>query len=328
VPLLESQSAAARVAAEFKLTEAPYRIAASSLIGEVITVRPVPAAGVIRIIARIDDPNMAADLANRFAAEAIEVVRRAGRDEVAAVEQALQPILGESASRLEHAERAYDDFRRSARLELLTKEIETLLEQRADLMKVTVELAAARAGLDLVEREVQKRQPLTALRQNLSESPALTEAARGSTTSSRELLGLEMRREEANPVFEALDEKAATSRAEVASLERQRTQLLAGVSEKELGRLSELYQRESTLARLDLERKLARTAYEGAATRYQGARVAVLGRVPQLVVVDPALPPDRPLSRYLARNVVLGLFVGTLFGAIAVLVRQSLRAPS
>jgi uncharacterized protein involved in exopolysaccharide biosynthesis len=327
VPLLENQSVAARIAQEFKLTEPPYRLAASALIGEVITVRPVVSSGLIRIVARIDDPEVAANLANRFAAESIEAVRKAGRDEVAAIEQALQPVLSDTAAQLQKAEKSYDEFRRTARLELLTKEVGTLLDQRSDLMKVTVELAAARAGLGLVEQEVAKREQVTSLRQNVTEAPALTEAARGSTSSARELMGLEMRREESNPVFAALDEKAATTRAEVASLERQRTQLTSGVSEKELSRLSELYERESVLARLDLERKLARTAYEAAATRYQGARVAVLGRVPQLLVVDTALPPDRPLSRYLARNVLIGLAVGTLLAAIAVLAREALRAP-
>jgi len=47
-----------------------------------------------------------------------------------------------------------------------------------------------------------------------------------------------------------------------------------------------------------------------------------------LLVVDPALPPERSLGRYLARNVLLGLTVGLLLGCVIVMLRQAFIGPT
>ena len=52
-----------------------------------------------------------------------------------------------------------------------------------------------------------------------------------------------------------------------------------------------------------------------------------MGRTPQVLLVDPAVAPDRPLSRYLARNVLLGVSVGALLACVALLMRSVLTAP-
>ena len=78
------------------------------------------------------------------------------------------------------------------------------------------------------------------------------------------------------------------------------------------------------LGQLDIERRLAQKSYEDIASRHQGSRLAAIGRTPQLLVVDPALPPERPLGRYLARNALLGITVGLLLGCVIVMLRQAL----
>ena len=128
-------------------------------------------------------------------------------------------------------------------------------------------------------------------------------------------------------MFSEIDTSVAQSRAEVASLERQRTRLLeaTGLKGNQLTRLTQLYEREATLERLDLERKLARKSYEDVAAKYQGAKLATIGRTPQLQVVDPALVPNRPEGRYLVRNVLLGVLAGLLLGAVFILGRDASR---
>jgi uncharacterized protein involved in exopolysaccharide biosynthesis len=91
--------------------------------------------------------------------------------------------------------------------------------------------------------------------------------------------------------------------------------------------MTQLYERESTLVRLDSERRIARKSYEDIATRYQGTQLSAIGRAPQLIIVDPAIAPDRPVGRYLARNLVLGVTAGLLLGCVAVLLREALAAP-
>ena len=51
---------------------------------------------------------------------------------------------------------------------------------------------------------------------------------------------------------------------------------------------------------------------------------AAVGRTPHLLVVDPAIPPENAVGRYLARNTLLGLTVGILFGCLGAIVRHAL----
>ena len=127
-------------------------------------------------------------------------------------------------------------------------------------------------------------------------------------------------------MFQELDGQVAKTRAEVASLERQRARLLeaTGLKNEELVRLSQLYEREAILEQLDVQRKMARKSYEDVAARYQGAKLAAIGRTPRLQVVDAAIAPSLPVSRYLARNAMLGVVLGLLAGCIIVFGRAAL----
>ena len=143
------------------------------------------------------------------------------------------------------------------------------------------------------------------------------------------LLGLQMQREESKAVYANLNEEASRTRAHVAFLEqrRQRLAAAAGLQGSQLSRLTQFYAQESMLERLNSERRIAQDSYEQVAERYNGSRLAAVGRTPQVLLVDPAVAPDRPLSRYLARNVLLGVSVGALLACVVLLMRSALSAP-
>ncbi len=326
VPLMTTPAVAARVIEEVQL----QRYSTTALLTNVVTVRAVPESSLIRVVARLTSADEAARVANSFAAHAVTAATRAGRIDVEAIQGDLKEMLDEATGRLRASEKAYDDYRVSARVEMLAREVETLVDQRSKLMDVVVELESERARLTRLEGELGKHDRVTSLRQSVVDDPALSEVARNSGATSRELLGVQMTRETSNTVFQNLDEEAARSRVQVAFLEQQRLRLTqtAGLNGSQLARLTQLYERQSVLEQLDIERKLAQKSYQDIAARYQGSRLAAIGRTPQLLVVDPALPPERPLGRYLARNVVLGIAVGLLLGCVIVLLRQALSRPT
>ena len=247
---------------------------------------------------------------------------RAGRIDVDDIEGELKRMLDEATERLRASERAYDEFRVSARVELLRGEVEKLVDQRVELMDVTIRLEGERARLVRLEGELQKHEQVTSLKQSIVDDPALAEAAR-SVSTPRDLLGLQISREAFNRVFQNLDEEAVDTRAHVAALEQQRLRLTqtAGLEGSQLSRFTQLYGRESMLEHLGIERRLAAESYQAVATKYQGTRLAAIGRTPQLLIVDPALTPELPVSRYLARNILLGLTAGCLFGCVIVMLR-------
>ncbi len=326
VTLVTNQNVAEQTVRELKLNEAPYNLSPQALLQEVVTVRAVPASNLVRVVARLDEPELAARVANGFSDFAIDHAGKAKRSEVGAVEDDLKTMLDEATDWLKTAETAYNDYRRTAQIELVKKEVETLLAQRAELLELNVTLDAERARLASAETELSSRAPITTLKQSVVEDRTATEVARASGGSGQDLLGLEMNRQESNLVFQELDGQVAKTRAEVASLERQRARLLeaTGLKNEELVRLSQLYEREAILEQLDVQRKMARKSYEDVAARYQGARLAAIGRTPRLQVVDAAIAPSLPVSRYLARNAMLGVVLGLLAGCIIVFGRAAL----
>ena len=93
------------------------------------------------------------------------------------VEGELKTMLDQATDRMRAAETSYDDYRRTAQVELVKKEVDTLLLQRAELMKVSVDLEAERAKLARAEKELGAREPITNLRQTIVENPAAAEIA-------------------------------------------------------------------------------------------------------------------------------------------------------
>lgn len=322
VPLMTTPAVAAQVVQELNLDG----VSVDELLKVIVTVRGVPDSSFIKVVARMDDANKAAAVANSFAAHAVTAATRASQLDVDAVHDELRRMLDEATVRLRAAEKAYDDYRVTARVEMLQREVDTLVSQRGQLMDVIVELQGQRARLVRLEGDLASRDRVTSLRQGVVDDPALSEVARNTPAAPRELLNLQMTRETANAVFANLDEEAVRTRAHIAFLEQQQARLAAaaGVDGAQLTKLTQLYERQSVLEALDSERRLARKSYENVADKFQGSRLAAIGRTPHLLVVDPAIAPESALGRYLVRNTLLGLAVGILLGCVGVMVRHAL----
>ncbi len=213
----------------------------------------------------------------------------------------------ELSERLETAQKRLLDFQRTNQVDLLRGDVETLLEQRKELGALRIKLAAERGRLESAERELKARSRTTSVTKSIDSDPAMMEAAR--QRGDKDLLGLELRTESPNQVFESLDQEVATARSNVAALERQRAQLAdvnrLGAARQE--RLAALYQQENALDRLKLDFELARSAYGEASAQSQSATLQVASRSAELQVVDPAVPPDRPFAPRPVRDTLIWL---------------------
>ena len=107
-----------------------------------------------------------------------------------------------------------------------------------------------------------------------------------------------------------------------AALDRRR-----GASERgKVPQLSQLYERETRLRRLEMERDFAERMYLDIASRYQLARVQVASRGAQLQIMDRAVAPVAPLPRGIKRNVALAGMLGFCLAVVIVLFAQALQA--
>jgi uncharacterized protein involved in exopolysaccharide biosynthesis len=128
-----------------------------------------------------------------------------------------------------------------------------------------------------------------------------------------------------NPVYQTLAFQIATSRTRLAALERQQQELVTirKISAGRSRELSDLYRKQTEVARLKDAYDLSRRAYADVALRYEQSRAESIGDTVQLQIVDPAIPPDRPLPRKRVQSAGLGFTAGLLIATLIALVRAA-----
>jgi protein tyrosine kinase modulator len=323
--LVENQSLGAKVVEEFGLNREPYRLTVEEFMKDRVKVEAVRDTNVVLVKVGLPNRDLAARVANRMAQGAERLAQQLNRDETVTAQEVIKAQLDQSQKRLEQAERNLESFKREAQIELLRKDVDSLLGQRGTLLGLLVEIQTEKARLSQAEALLDKRTRIETLRRSIDTDPAAMESARMTSSQAGSVLPLQLRNEFVNPVYESLDQVIATSRTRLAGLEKQKAELIdvRKIDADKQAKLSLLYQRETELARLQTEYEVSRALYLDVSTRYEQARIQVVGRSSQLQVIDFALPPDRPASPKVLRNTVVALVAGFLLTMIGVLLYGS-----
>jgi len=328
LPLLQSRSAALAIIRDLGLDKPPHNMSAAAFFESVVSVEPVRNTNVLVIKAVLEDPGLAATVANQLADRAIDMSRRLSQQEAVRSRDNLQQQRDDARRRMEQAGDDLRKFREASQIELLRKDIDAMLGQRGELLTLLVQIESEKAKAARTEQELASRQRIGTVKRSIVDSdPAIVESARRPEPGSS-VLGLETRNEYVDPVYEKLDGDLTTSRATLAALERRKAQLIdvRRLDGKQLAQLTRLYDLENRLADLQMENELAMTVYKQVATSYETARAQVASRSAQLDVLDRAVPPDRPMSRHLARNALTGFVLGFAIAAIAAAVYGAARS--
>ncbi|MEP6592242.1 MAG: Wzz/FepE/Etk N-terminal domain-containing protein [Acidobacteriota bacterium] len=319
VPLVRNHATAQVVIEKRGLNKPPYSLTAFTFLDRVFTVAEVRNTNLLTASAALPDAKLASDVVNDMASAAVELSHKLSQQEAVRARDIIGEHVKDLNDRLEAAQARLLDFQRTHKLDLLRGDVESLLEQRKELAALLVKLAAERGRLESAERELKARSRTTSVTKSIDSDPAMMEAAR--QRGQKDLLGLELRTESPNQVFESLDQEVATARSNVAALERQRAQLAGGnrLDSKKQDPLSALYQQENALDRLKLDYELARSAYGEAAEKFENATLQVASRSAELQVVDPAVPSDRPVSPRPIRDTLMWLVAGLVISSAAFL---------
>lgn len=275
-----------------------------------VVVDEIPNTNLLRLRIRDEDPIRAAQTAKLLADRAVVLSQRLGSETSASVGEQLKQQLEGAAARLNEAQQRLLDFQRRSQIELLRKDVETLLEQRREAPRLALEADGERALLKTVEEELAKRKRTLAT-STASSKPLVTPG-----DSGRSLRQLEP--DDGDAVYTALDRQVAASRARLAMLEQMRSKLNPVLSAPQLTPLNELYAREMQLARLETARDVTERVYTDLAARYEQVRADASGGGPRLHVLDPVISPGQPLPRGRLRKTALGLFAGLLVGLAAI----------
>ncbi len=269
----------------------------------------------------------AAGIANTVAEVAVDATNRMNRTDVDVLDAELKTMVDTAAERLKVAEQAHEDYRKGAQLEALEREVETLLEQRTDLMSLSVQLEAERARFEQAKREAARQEHVRSLLQSVVDDPAMHAMCHQRAPPAASAYHRDAPRGAQRGIGAARRGGGHRERrcggARTASRDARPG---GGLGRQGHARLNELYAGEARLERLSVELQLARQAYEGVSAKYQSARLSALARTPQLRVVDPAIVPDLPRGQVPVRNVLLGFIAGTLLACGVVILHDALRA--
>lgn len=290
------------------LRAAGAHVSASEWVARGLLVEDVRTTNLLRVRARLDDAQRSARVANELAARAVENAKAFSQQEAVEVRDLIGVQLEEARQRLDDGQQALRRFRDEAQIELLRKDVEAKLGERANLLKLQVRVESERARLEAAERERAARQPTKVLTRSIDTDNLAAEALRSQGADGRQLLDVKISSEFSNTVYDSVDERVAESRTTLAALEKERRELVdvRRMSQPKLPELTTLYDREVTLARLELEVELARRNYLDTASKYDGARLRVASRSSQLQIVDPAVVPTTANPRNVTRNAVMG----------------------
>ena len=315
-PMIESLTTAAAVIREVGLDKPPDNMRPSDLLEAVISVSEVRGTNLITVKVGRADPAQAATIANSVADHAVKTARRVSASEASHARDQIKEQLDLALGRLDAADARLRDYKQQVRVEAVRKDVETLLggpqvpafsKDQPQGMSVDVfvqEPSGARLGLlDLQVTIASEKARLSVMEREL--------ASRGRV----------------DEVYRNLDAAAATTRSNLASLEKQRAEMLAQrkLAASTLSVLDHLYAIETELSRRQVERDLAEKIYRELSERFQEARLQVIGRSAEFVIIDPAVVADRPKSRQVARNTVVGALAGLCLGLAGLLAWDVMR---
>jgi len=274
----------------------------------------------MRVSVRLQDPQVAARVANRIAALAVDGAKRASRNEAVVARDDIAAEVQDARKRLDAALAALEQYQEKAQVELLKADVDAMLDERGLLVDLDSRIAEARGRVARGEQDLAARKRIDVLTRSIDKDPALLEAARESQPPEG-LLGLQMKTEEVNKVYEGLERDVVEARGELAALERRRAHLVAelGLDARSQAKLKELYRHEGEIRRLKTELEVAQKSYETIAEHYDVARLRVAGRSAQLVIVDPAVVPARPDPRRTLRSALFAALAGLALAAVCVI---------
>jgi len=327
-PLLESKNVAAKVIQALRLDQPPRRVSASTFFSDVATVEQVRDSPMLTLTVELDDPALAASAANLIAEQAVALSRAVSEGEGVRARNDLDQQKEDAKARMEQAVEALRKFQEASQIELVRKDVESMLVQRGELLPLLIRIETEKAKLAAAEKELAVRDRIGTVKRTIDSDPVLMESARKPADSNgSRLIGLETKNEFVNPVYESLDSQIATIRTTLAELERKRIQIvdIRKLDAPQTALLTKVYALEGELTRLTVERDLVTAVYRQVATAYETARTQVAARSAQLQIIDKAVASDQPVSRHVARNAAAGLTVGLVFASLGALLWSMMR---
>jgi len=322
--ILASQVIAAQVIREYELAAPPHNLTVDRFLDRHLSTEVVVNTQVVAVRVRLGSAALAASVANRIVELTVERVKELYQERASVTSNVVKAELDRAVARFDRATVELKEKREQSQIDLLRKDVETLLGQRGTVVPLLVDIASEKARLARAEDELARRARVATLRRSIARDPALMEAARQAQTDPAGLLGLQMQEEYLDGTYDELERTIAQARVRLSGLEEQRVELIGSMKldAPALAKLTQLYAREIELSGLETEHELARALYTDVATQYEQIRLQVASRSAQVQVLDRAIPPARPVWPRPLWVTAVALCIGFALAVLAVLFRH------
>ena len=301
--IARSKAAMNKVLGDFNLGEPPYRFVLEDLYG-VIAVKPVRNSRLLEVKAQFTDPQMARDVANLVAQEAVEAASRLTVSGSSKSRDLIEKHLNAATEELAEAEAELLEFKKEARLAIVRQKLAILLKRKMDvelrLADTQVSIASHERSLRAVEKEFAGRSRTIKLSRSLAENQLYQQALAGLAGADvEELFNLTMEVEVADPTYTHLEQNLVGLRSTLEGLLATR-QTLGDETQKNSVELDavqdELATKETELERLQDACDVKEQNYRFLVKKFDEASIQVASRSQDVELIDPALVPNRPVK--------------------------------
>jgi len=326
IAVINSQAFLQPILVDEGVSEPLYDLSSTQFRERHLDLEALPGERLLAITVKLDDPALAARLADRIAGALATV----GADLASARARQTRDLLRDqtvrASSERDRFEEAFLNFQRANQPEALNKDVEVLLSLRARWQDLHITMERERVRLASAEKELAARPAVQTYKRTLLDDRTMSETARQATTGASLPLNLQFSDESPNPVVESLDEVVATTRTNLAGLEKEWQELdqRLRVGADRLPLLQRSYEVSSQAARLSADLSLARDVYGDLQRRLAQAEVDAEVTFVDVRQVAPARVPQQPQERPLLLVILAALCAGLALGAVAAFLRQYL----
>lgn len=311
--IIKSQTLGLETIRQFELDKAPFKLTPARFAADHLSVKALRGTGLITLTATFSEPKLAAGVANFVAQRALEQNAQLNRSDTLSAKEYVQRQRDDARTAMNDQQRILVDFKRAANLESLRMEQKILLDAKRQLAESYASYTSQMRGLqtDVVElrRALAKQEQILTLTKSIFQDPALLAATQGGGAADpRALFSMQLKSQEINTVYQSLQSDLIAKEVAFSSLESQRqdAERLLKDNDKRLATNEQrIADADARLEDLTRNYTLARTAYELFARKFDEASLSVASRMTGLKIVDPALVPQSPLSRNVARQTAI-----------------------
>jgi len=300
---IKNKSSLSAAMKKFQLDQKPYNFSVERM-EKVVSVEPVQNSKLVRLDVDLDNPQLATDIANFIAGNAVELNLKLNQGNTVEAQRFLNNEVNNVEQELKSSEKEFLDFQKQARMADLRKQTETLLTMRSllsqQLTDTEVNLSGEEGKLKKLEEEIKSRSPIITLTKNIADDYSYQQILSAFTSSQqKDIMHLSLKSEAINEAYGKMDQDLVSSRGEVDQL-KSREKTLAD----SLGKIDqELKTRQITLSKQTMEEQrlnnrfqLASSVYQDFRRKLEEANINVVATSQDLKILDPAITPSSPIK--------------------------------